>query len=125
MNITTSIRLRALLSIYRAQRKRRHCCLSSRLLEQEWRHTGLRRSDLQQALDDGLRSHWLERTAAGDYELTYLGEVAARSSMRGAPLRLLQEWMVLQRARQRRRYPAAVGYYFRRRGDVPPDGIVT
>ena len=120
MMITPSLRLHALLSIYRGQRKRRHCCLSQRLLEQEWRLTGLRRGDLQQAIDDGVRNHLLQRTASDDYELTYLGELATQRKLRGMSLRVLGEWLTLQRVRLRLQQPPSAGPLYRRRDDAPP-----
>lgn len=101
MKISPAIGLRALLDIYRGQRKRRHGCLSQRLLEAEWRNTGMRRDDLHRALKDGLLHQLLQKSPHGEYELTYVGEVAMLKGLTLSPIGRLRDWAALRRLRLR------------------------
>lgn len=110
MNVQSSTRCRALLDIYESHHKGRNGTLSMRQLEHDWKQTGLRRSDLDQALKDSLQKRWLLLRKLYDgnsYEMTYLGECAMHFRAARGPLTLLRDWLTLQRARLRRRAPPA------------------
>ncbi|HSW13971.1 MAG TPA: hypothetical protein VLI06_14090 [Solimonas sp.] len=104
MRIHPSTRMRALLDIYLALRKPRGGVLGRELLEREWRKTGLRRSDLEQALQELLlrRLLLLAPRDAESYELTYLGERAMHQAPGMHPA-ALRDWLLLRRARRRQR----------------------
>ena len=103
MNISMGLRLRALLDLYLAQRKRRHVCISMRTLEGEWRRTGMRRDDLHLAVADAQQHHFLQVSTHGGYELTYIGEVAMLGKLNSSALSRLRDWATLRRLRLRLR----------------------
>lgn len=107
MNIQSSARRRAVLGIYGAHRKSRGSSFTLRQLEGEWKQTGLRRFDLQLALKDLVQRQWLHLFDADrqpHYELTYLGECAVHMALMGGPLRLVNDWMTLRRAKFRQHH---------------------
>jgi len=106
MQIRPSTRMRAVLDIYRAQRKPRGGVLSRALLEREWKKTGLRRSDLEEALHDltQRRMLLLRSQPLAVYELTYLGECAGRLPEWGL-VDALRDRLTLLQARHRRPDP--------------------
>lgn len=112
MNIRPSTLMRALLGIYREQRKPRGGTLALATLEREWRKTGLRRSDLDTALQELLQRRMLQQRpqmATAAYELTYLGVCAMRALRLNAGYESLRDWMTLRQLRRRRGVPAAPG----------------
>lgn len=106
MQIRPSTRMRAVLDIYRAQRKPRGGTLSRVLLQREWKKTGLRRSDLDEALRDLTQRHMLQLRSQPlpVYELTYLGECAGRLPEWGL-VNSLRDRLTLLQARSRRPDP--------------------
>lgn len=119
MQLRPSTRMRAVLAIYRRLRKPRGGVLTRDVLEREWRKTGLRRMDLETALQDLLQRGLLQREAASvvAYELTYLGECAMRQPLHQGDFGALRDWLILQRARHRRRQSIATAPAGRRRED--------
>jgi hypothetical protein len=125
MNVQSSTRRRALLGIYRAHHKGRSGSLSVRQIEREWKHTGLRRADLELALRDMVQRQLLLPRRAHDgirYELTYLGECATQLVLAGGPLATVRDWLTLRRAKLRQPIAAMMpdkSPRIRRAGDRP------
>ncbi|MFP5306878.1 MAG: hypothetical protein ACLGI7_13775 [Gammaproteobacteria bacterium] len=119
MNVDDFVRERAVLKLFQAHhRNRRGCCLSAREIERAWKRTGLRRSDLQDALDDMVRRNLLQvrdGLLGQEYELSYLGECAMHVSPIARPVRHLRSWVTLQRARLRKPSPHPTAQQLRRR----------
>jgi len=123
MDVRATTRMRALLDIYRMHRKPRGGTLDFARLERDWRKTGLRRSDLDDALQDLLSRHLLQlRVQPGVarlYELTYMGECATHALFSGMGGNPLHDWVVLMRAKRRVRAPSGARLQrTRRREDV-------
>ena len=106
MNVDDYVRERALLKIFRKHhRTHKGCRLSARELDRAWKGTGLRRSDLQDALQDLTRRHLLHArhgVPGTEYELSYLGERAMQAHALQRPMVSLRSWLTLQRARLRK-----------------------
>ena len=124
MKITSSTRRKAVLSVYRVRRKRKGGRLLARELERAWYPMGLRRSDLELALQDMTRDQLLEAKDSPRgtvYELTYLGECALREVFGREPLASIRDWITLLRAGQRRSKKTGDGIWSRprRTSDLP------
>jgi hypothetical protein len=123
MKITPGTRRKAVLSVYKVRRKRKGGHLLAKELERAWHPLGLRRSDLDLALKDMTQQHLLEPKASPRgtaYELTWLGECAAREVFGDHPLASIRDWLTLLRAGQRRlKKPGGIWSDHRRTGDLP------
>jgi len=116
MTVRPSTRMRAVLGIYRALRKRHGNALALATLQQEWKKTGLRRSDLDTALAELVTRQFLLRhePPAAAYELSWLGERAIHSLRFNTGFGALRDWATLRRARRRRLQSAEPGSSRRR-----------
>lgn len=124
MNVQSSTRYRAVLGIYEAHRKPHGGCLSLRELERDWKRTGLRRADLEQALQGMVQHGLLQPRPAHEgllYELTYIGECAMQTTLVGGLLPTLRDWLTLRRAKRRVRQVASSSPRNRRAGDRQPE----
>lgn len=120
MKVRPSTRMRAVLGIYRAQRKPRGGLLALATLEREWKKTGLRRSDLDAALQELLERQFLLRHAQHAnpaYELSWLGERAVHSLRFNTGFGALRDWATLRQARRRRSQVPSEAGKGRRRTD--------
>ena len=105
MKITPSTRRKAVLSVYKVRHKRKGGRLLAKELERAWYPLGLRRLDLDLALRDMTQHQLLEAKTSPRgtlYELTYLGEHAARELFGKHPLASIRDWLTLLRVGQRR-----------------------
>lgn len=124
MDVRATTRIRAVLRIYRMHRKPRGGVLDLPRLERDWRHTGLRRSDLDLALHDMVEQHLLlPRVNCGIpvYELTYLGARSMSSLLASLSAEGIHDWLILLRAKKRAGHSAPLSAAaHRRRSDRGP-----
>ncbi|PPE71930.1 hypothetical protein C3942_21190 [Solimonas fluminis] len=95
---------------------------SPQVLELVWRRTGLRQRDLALALGDFCERGWLKpyrREGRERYHLTIEGGIQLHGQREPYWKHWREDWL-LQRLRQRRRDPQAVGPVQRRAGDLAP-----
>lgn len=129
MDVRATTRMRAVLDIYREHRKPRGGMLDLGRLERDWKHTGLRRSDLDDGLRDLVQRDLLHVRIQGGtrlYELTYLGERTMSCLLGGMQASAIRDWLILLRAKRRTRQPRGPVTMQRRRNNdhapLPSEG---